>query len=109
MSKKVLIELVDGAIVDIDTYQDYTSGCETCDYGSSYETEIFIYYRNRGRDTIRDDSPYKYGIAMSDMIKLVINYQEDIKKLKECEVAEFIKDKLENEYNCCGIEIRSYK
>lgn len=105
MSKRTLIELVDGAIVDIDTDQDYTSGCDTCDYGSSYETDINIYYRNRKRDLIRDVSMYSYGICMSDMIKLMINYQEDIKKLRECEVADFIVDRLENEYGCRGLRI----
>lgn len=106
MSKKALIELVDGAIVNFETDQDYYSGCETCDYGSSYVTDIDIYYQNKERDTIRDDSMYEYGMSMSDVMKVMLNYQDDIKKLKEDEVAEFLKDKLENEYGCSGLEIR---
>ena len=41
---------------------------------------------------------YDYGMSLSSIMKVILNHQEDIEKLKEEEVAEFIKNKLENSY-----------
>ncbi|HFL3696705.1 hypothetical protein [Clostridioides difficile] len=105
MNDKVLIQLINGAIVDITTEQEYVSGCETCDYGSCYTTDLRIIYKNKKTDIIRDDSMYDYGMSLSDIMKVILNYKEDITKLKEEEVAEFIKNKLENEHSCEELKI----
>lgn len=105
MDDKALIQLTNGAIVDITTEQEYSSGCETCDYGSCYTTDLKIIYKNKEADIIRDESMYEYGMSLSDIMKVILNYQEDIGELKEEEVAEFIKNKLENEHDCDELKI----
>ncbi|HBE8640471.1 TPA: hypothetical protein KOB73_001357 [Clostridioides difficile] len=105
MNNKVLIHLTNGAIVDITTEQGYSSGCETCDYGTRYITDLMIIYKNKKKDIIRDESMYDYGISLSSIMKVILNHQEDIEKLKEEEVAEFIKNKLENEHDCDELKI----
>ncbi|EJX2602104.1 hypothetical protein RZ897_014190 [Clostridioides difficile] len=107
MDDKVLIQLTNGAIVDIITEQEYSSGCETCDYGSCYTTDLMIIYKNKKKDIIRDESMYDYGMSLSSIMKVILNHQEDIEKLKEEEVAEFIKNKLENEHDCDELKIIS--
>lgn len=104
--KKALIQLVDGSILDIDVDQGYVPGCETCDYGSCYTTDLIIRYNNKSCDVISDESMYEYGMSLSDIMKILLNYQEDIKTLKEIEVAEFIKNKLESEYGYNDLEIK---
>lgn len=32
----MMVKLKDGGIVDMESDKEYHSGCETCDYGSSY-------------------------------------------------------------------------
>ncbi|HBG4932999.1 hypothetical protein C4015_02295 [Clostridioides difficile] len=105
MNNKVLIHLTNGAIVDITTEQGYSSGCETCDYGTRYITDLMIIYKNKKKDIIRDESMYDYGMSLSSIMKAILNHQEDIEKLKEEEVAEFIKNKLENEHDCDELKI----
>ncbi|SJR41908.1 Uncharacterised protein [Clostridioides difficile] len=52
---------------------------------------------------------YDYGMSLSSIMKVILNHQEDIEKLKEEEVAEFIKNKLENEHehDCDELKIIS--
>lgn len=107
MGNKVLIHLMNGAIVDIITEQKYSSGCETCDYGSCYTTDLMIIYKNKKTDIIRDESMYDYGMPLSAIMKVILNHQEDIEKLKEEEVAKVIKNKLENEHGCDKLKIIS--
>jgi hypothetical protein len=103
----LLIELEDGAIIDFKTDQDFILGEGTYNYNSKYITDLEITYLNKETDTIRQSLMYDYGkLSLSSVMKVILNHQEDIKKLKECEVAEYLRDELENEQGCYGLKIR---
>jgi hypothetical protein len=53
--------------------EDFTSGCETCDYGSSYVNEIEIILEDETNAKIKVDRMYEYSLSESDYMKLISN------------------------------------
>lgn len=53
--------------------EDFTSGCETCDYGSSYVNEIEIMLEDETNAKIKVDRMYEYSLSESDYMKLISN------------------------------------
>lgn len=53
--------------------EDFTSGCETCDYGSSYVNEIEIILEDGTKAKIKVDRMYEYSLSESDYMKLISN------------------------------------
>lgn len=53
--------------------EDFTSGCETCDYGSSYVNEIEIILEDETKTKIKIDRMYKYSLSESEYIRLISN------------------------------------
>lgn len=56
----------------------YESGCETCDYGSNYVSNIDIYLKNGTSIIIRTSQMYEYTLTESDFMKILSN-SEDLK------------------------------
>lgn len=51
----------------------FTSGCETCDYGSSYISEIEITLEDDTYANVKVDKMYEYALSESDYMKLIPN------------------------------------
>ncbi len=82
------IQLKDAVILNVKTYFDHVDGCETCDYGSQYTTEIAVTYETKkGTDVkcFRQYQMYTYGINMPAILSFFHN-----QNLKEMTIEEFI-------------------
>lgn len=53
--------------------ENYECGCETCDYGSSYISEIEIILEDGNYINIKVDKMYDYALSESDYMKLLSN------------------------------------
>lgn len=78
----MLLKLVDGAILEIEADKDYTSGCETCDWGSQYVNEYTIYMET-GTLYIEASQEYTYPLSEGYMMGLMLNNVEVIKAMTE--------------------------
>lgn len=55
-------------------YDNYfTAGCETCDYGSNYVSNIDIYLEDGESILIRTEQMYEYTLTESDFMQLLAN------------------------------------
>lgn len=52
---------------------DFTSGCETCDYGSEYISNIEIVFEDYGTINIETNNMYEYALTESDFMQLLGN------------------------------------
>lgn len=53
--------------------ENWESGCETCDYGSSYVNEIEIILEDGTYTNIKIDKMYEYALSESDYMNLISN------------------------------------
>ena len=53
--------------------ENFTSGCETCDYGSHYINEIEIILEDGTYTNIKVDKMYDYVLSESDYMKIIAN------------------------------------
>mgnify|MGYP003294054579 CR=1 FL=1 len=53
--------------------EDYISGCETCDYGSSYINKIEIILEDNTSISIELSKMYSYVLSKVDYMKLISN------------------------------------
>lgn len=98
MNNEFLIKMVDGGLIDIETDQDQEwSGCETCDFGSKYVSNINLYLRK-----------YEVYISLGNMyeapsigflIKILVVRDDIIKTMTELEFIEYVKNAVEQFYN----------
>jgi hypothetical protein len=51
----------------------YRDGCETCDYGSSYISDIEIVFEDETTLKIETDQMYEYTLTESDFMQLLSN------------------------------------
>lgn len=112
-----LIDLKDGFIKEIATDLDSYSGCETCDYGSSYITDMTVYFEFYRLD-IKVSQMYDYAISQDYLIKLFLLNVDTIRGLKESEFVHWITAKLkadfpyvdamEFDYNAEGFDIEQW-
>ena len=80
--KEPMIKLIDDNIMEINTDNDYHSGCETCDYGSAYINIISITTEKNGVFRLEINQMYEY--ALSDyglLMKLACNVAEKSSKM----------------------------
>lgn len=56
---------------------DFSNGCETCDYGSKYISDIEIVFEDDSVLKIETSQMYEYTLTESDYINLISN-SEDI-------------------------------
>lgn len=74
----------------------FTSGCETCDYGSSYISYIEIILEDNTLITIKTSQMYEYMLTESDYIELLSN-NENINSFYK-ELFELVKYKAGQRY-----------
>lgn len=68
-------------IKSIEYDSDYSLGCESCDYGSSYINQLTIEFQDGIIWEIEIDNMYDYALTESDLIKICVNSnsKEEIK------------------------------
>lgn len=112
MEEKMMIELTDGGIIDIETDKDYIAGCPTCDYDSEYINDIII-------KTTKFKAMFKisqmYDYVYSDLLKTILSNIDEIKNMRELSfIMWFIdntlknKDKRDKELRNFNFEYRLY-
>jgi hypothetical protein len=91
--EKLLIKMVDGGLVDYDDDSYSYGGCPTCDYGSSYITEIDMTL-TKHKIHIKTNQMYEYVLSEGDMMKLLLSNYETIQTMTEKEFIDWLKVKL---------------
>ncbi|MFK3936550.1 hypothetical protein ACI2JA_03410 [Alkalihalobacillus sp. NPDC078783] len=92
----VLIELEDGAIIELESDSESESGCETCDYGSSYINDFSV-ITTKGRLDLSLDAMYEYSVSEGFLMQLFLNNIEFIKTLTIEQFKEWIIGELDKE------------
>ena len=91
--EKLLIKMVDGGLVDYDDDSYSYGGCPTCNYGSSYITEIDMTL-TKHKIHIETNKMYEYVLSEGDMMKLLLSNYEEITIMTEKEFVDWLKAKL---------------
>jgi hypothetical protein len=100
----MLLKMVDGGILNIKEDRDYTSGCETCDYGSSY-VNYFDFELTTIEIHIEASQMYEYPLSEGDLMKIILPNVELIQKMTEIEFTEFLNCQLNNIINNVEIKV----
>jgi hypothetical protein len=90
---KILIKMIDGGLVDYDDDSYSFGGCPTCDYGSSYITEINMTL-TKYKVHIKTNQMYEYVLSEGDMLKILLSNYEEITTMTEKEFTDWMKVKL---------------
>lgn len=98
-----LIKIVGHSIVDIYTDDNYYRGCETCDYGSTYEREVKFYFNDGKYFVVEGGQSYDYPMTLADIMYVVLNYHDHIKTLDRDAFCEFIYKALIKK-TCCNLD-----
>jgi len=93
MKSEMLIKMVDGGLVNYDDDSYKIGGCPTCDYGSSYITEIDMTL-TKHKIHIKTDKMYDYVLSEGDMLKLLLSNYKEITTMTEKEFVDWLKVKL---------------
>lgn len=92
--KDYLMKLVDGGIVNIDYDKEAFKGCPTCDYGSSYITDLTVtfdrYVLKAHSDKMYDFCPTEYYL-----MKVLLQNCEFIKTMTEENCCKYLKERIE--------------
>lgn len=89
----MLISMLDGGIVDYADDQYHFDGCETCDYGSEYITEINLSL-TKYEIYLKTNQMYSYAISEGQMIRLFLTEYNAIQQMTEAEFIEWFKRKV---------------
>ena len=84
-----LVELQDGAILNIITDEESYDGCDTCDYGSRYINNIEVVFSHHSLK-IKVDKMYEFAISSNHLIKLFLQNLDMIKSMTEEECEKWI-------------------
>lgn len=87
---KVLLSLKDVDILEIsDEGTNSWSGCETCDYGSSYEISFGVRFSDGDYKTFDFAEMYDYPTSYERVIRTVLGNVEEIRQMTKQEFIEF--------------------
>ncbi len=89
----MLIEMLDGGILDYKDDHYFYSGCPTCDYGSEYINEIDITLVHHTIH-IKTNQMYEYILSEGQMIKLFLTEYAKIRTMMEKKFIDWLKAKL---------------
>lgn len=90
---KMLINMVDGGIVNYDDNCYSYGGCPTCDYGSEYINEINITL-TKYTIYVKINQMYEYVLSEGQMMKLFLSEYNTIQTMTEKEFTNWFKEKL---------------
>lgn len=89
----MLINMIDGGLVNYtDDCYSY-GGCPTCDYGSEYINEIGITL-TQYKIHVKTNQMYEYVLSEGQMMKLFLTEYNTIQTMTENEFIEWFKEKL---------------
>lgn len=86
----MLVELVDGGILDITSDNYHYDGCETCDFGSEYVNEYDI-KMTKGVLVVKIEQMYDYALTEGFMMSTMLKNIDNIKEMTENEFVEWLK------------------
>lgn len=92
----MLIKMLDGGVKDILEDRNSSSGCETCDYGSSYVNEI-SFILTSGTFTIISDTMYDYALSDGQIMKIILPNISEINNMTELEFVKWIEVEFDKE------------
>ena len=90
----MLINMVDGGMVDYKDNCECYAGCPTCDYGSEYINEIDITLTHH-TVYIKLNQMYNYILSEGQMMKLLLVNYNTIQAMTEKEFISWLKGELE--------------
>ena len=85
--------MIDGGIVDYADNCEYIPGCETCDYGSQYITEIIITL-TKYKIHVKLNEMYNYALSESGIMKVILPEYGNIRAMTEKEFSGWLKNRL---------------
>ena len=94
--KKPIVKLKDVNIIEISTDSFSYSGCETCDYGSSYVNEIHFWFDDGTSELFKISQEYAYICSEQDLILFFINNLDALAEITKEELSEIFAE--ENRY-----------
>lgn len=94
----MIIKLVDGAIMNIDVDGYKVNGCETCDYGSRYCQDLYIYF-TKYKLVVEIVKEYEFLLSLSDVIIMFTQNLDYIKTMTEQQTIEWIIEYLKEKIN----------
>jgi hypothetical protein len=86
-------KLYDGGILNIEDDYDSRGGCETCDYGSCYTTELKFELTSR-YVIITTEEMYEYAIKLGDIIEFLTNNTKEMEEISEGQFGPWIKNEI---------------
>lgn len=95
-AKKPIVKLKDVNIIEISTDSFSYSGCETCDYGSSYIREIHFGFDDGTSESFQISQEYAYICSEQDLILFFINNLDALAEITKEELSEIFAE--ENRY-----------
>ena len=87
-----IIQLKDCAVTEIAEEDIDHSGCETCDYGSSYGVEYVFYFSDGTSETFDLEEMYDAPISEGQMMIFLLNNVEEFKSMTKEEFLNVVKD-----------------
>lgn len=90
---KLLITMIDGGLVNYEDDEYSYRGCPTCNYGSSYITEIDVTL-TQYKISVRTNKMYDYVLSEGDMLKIFLSNYDIIQSMTEKEFIDWFKTKL---------------
>lgn len=101
MSKEnVLLQMKNGGIVKIEDDYDYYAGCDTCDYGSQYISELRIIFTNNKQLIIKTTNEYTFAISQLNIMEIFLYNYTDIMEMTIEYFVSWIKKSIENHCSC---------
>ena len=95
-AKKPIVKLKDVNIIEISTDSFSYSGCETCDYGSSYIREIHFWFDDGTSELFIISQEYSHICSEQDLILFFVNNLDALAEITKEELSEIFAE--ENRY-----------
>ncbi len=89
----MLIEMLDGGIVNYEDDCYCYEGCPTCNYGSQYINEIYITLVHHTIH-IKTNQMYEYVLSEGQMVRLFLTEYDTIRNMTETNFVDWIKEKI---------------
>ena len=94
MDKEYLMKLVDGGIKDIEYEHDSIKGCPTCDYGSSYITDLTVTF-DKYVLKAHTDKMYDFCPTEGYLMKILLQNAKFIESMTEENCCKYLKERIE--------------
>lgn len=92
--REYLMKLVDGGIKDIEYEHDSIKGCPTCNYGSSYITDLTVTF-DKYVLKAHTDRMYDFCPTEEYLMKVLLQNCEFIKAMTEENCCKYLKERIE--------------